>query len=351
MNQLRTSRSMSGALLLAALCGLYSSLPAQAQEGARRATPPSGKALVHVFRHDNVPLAASVPVVVNTELLAELQDGTFVTATVDPGNTYLRVGDRVLSTLYIVAAANQSYFVKIVATYGLPQVRTELFLVDETEGRRSLSRLAEVPSAVVAAKQPPPAAKPSYAEPAATQPAPAPERSATREPGRDWDFAFIASAGTFKLDQNYQVVAGLNSFFDITSNSVFGVEAEWRNKDGLAMGGEAFFFKNDLTTAGANPNATQEVSVVMVNGKYYFRAASWAYPFLGGGIGMSYANYSGGLTGDAYGVAYQWMAGMEFRFKPFGLYVQYKNLTSNPGDSTKANVSGSGFLAGVSFTF
>jgi len=158
MIQLRACRSMRAALLLTALCGSLSALPAHAQEDARRATPPPGKALVFVFRNDGVPLAAQVPVVVNTELLGELANGTFVTATVSPGNTYLRIGDRVLSTLYFVAAANQSYFVRIDATYGLSLVRTDVQLVSETEGRRSLEQSRYVggaPSAVAAAPRPP----------------------------------------------------------------------------------------------------------------------------------------------------------------------------------------------------
>jgi opacity protein-like surface antigen len=133
---------------------------------------------------------------------------------------------------------------------------------------------------------------------------------------------------------------------------VFGVEAEWRNKSGFAVGGEVFSYKNDLGPTGTNPNAQQKVLAFMVNGKYYFRAASWIYPFVGAGIGVAKATYSGGLTGDATGLAYQGLAGMEFRFKSVGLYVQYKNLASKPGGtSNEVKVGGSGILAGISISF
>jgi hypothetical protein len=162
MNQLCACRSVSAALLLTALWGLLSALPAHAQEDARRATPPPGKALVFVFRIDREPLAAQVPVIVNTERVGELANGTFVTATVSPGNTYLRIGDRVLSTLNFVAAANQSYFVRIEAIYGLALVRTEVYLVSETEGRRSLGQsFVGISPAVITAK--PPTEQPSVA--------------------------------------------------------------------------------------------------------------------------------------------------------------------------------------------
>jgi opacity protein-like surface antigen len=375
MNQLCASRSMSGALLLTALCGLFSALPAHAQEAAWRATPPPGRALVFVFRNDRVPLTAQVPVVVNTELVGELANGTFVTATVSPGNTYLRIGDRLLSTLYFVAAANQSYFVRVDATYGLSLVRTDVQLVSETEGRRSLEQSRYVggaPSAVAAAPRPPqpsvtpapPPPPPSVAPvppppppivaptPAAAQPAPEPAVSAPTEPGRESEFALIVSAGTFKLANGNQTVAGLPSTYDTTSKSVFGIEAEWRSGAGFSVGGEVFSYKNDLVSTAANPNAQQEVLAFMVNGKYYFRAASWFYPFVGAGIGVAKATYSGGFTGDATGLAYQGLAGMEFRFKPIGVYVQYKNLSAKTGDSgNEVKVGGSGFLAGISISF
>ena len=375
MNQLCASRSMSGALLLTALCGLFSALPAHAQEAAWRATPPPGRALVFVFRNDRVPLTAQVPVVVNTELVGELANGTFVTATVSPGNTYLRIGDRLLSTLYFVAAANQSYFVRVDATYGLSLVRTDVQLVGETEGRRSLEQsryVGRAPSAVAAAPRPPqpsvtpapPPPPPSVAPvppppppivaptPAAAQPAPEPTVSAPTEPGRESEFALIVSAGTFKLANGNQTVAGLPSTYDTTSKSVFGIEAEWRSGAGFSVGGEVFSYKNDLVSTAANPNAQQEVLAFMVNGKYYFRAASWFYPFVGAGIGVAKATYSGGFTGDATGLAYQGLAGMEFRFKPIGVYVQYKNLSAKTGDSgNEVKVGGSGFLAGISISF
>ena len=375
MNQLCASRSMSGALLLTALCGLFSALPAHAQEAAWRATPPPGRALVFVFRNDRVPLTAQVPVVVNTELLGELANGTFVTATVSPGNTYLRIGDRLLSTLYFVAAANQSYFVRVDATYGLSLVRTDVQLVGETEGRRSLEQsryVGRAPSAVAAAPRPPqpsvtpapPPPPPSVAPvppppppivaptPAAAQPAPEPAVSAPTEPGRESEFALIVSAGTFKLANGNQTVAGLPSTYDTTSKSVFGIEAEWRSGAGFSVGGEVFSYKNDLVSTAANPNAQQEVLAFMVNGKYYFRAASWFYPFVGAGVGVAKATYSGGLSGDASGLAYQGLAGMEFRFKPIGVYVQYKNLSAKTGDSgNEVKVGGSGFLAGISISF
>jgi opacity protein-like surface antigen len=255
-------------------------------------------------------------------------------------------------------------------------------LVGETEGRRSLEQsryVGRAPSAVAAAPRPPqPSAAPAppppsvapvppppppsvvaappppsvAPAPAAAQPAPEPVVSAPTEPGRESEFALIVSAGAFKLANSNEVVAGLPSTYDTTSKSVFGIEAEWRSGTGFSVGGEVFSYKNDLVTTGANPNAQQGVLAFMVNGKYYFRAASWFYPFVGAGVGLASASYSGGLSGSASGLAYQGLAGMEFRFKPVGVYLQYKNLSAKTGDSGKeVKVGGSGFLAGISISF
>ena len=148
-----------------------------------------------------------------------------------------------------------------------------------------------------------------------------------------------------------QVVAGLASTYDTTSSAVYGLEAEWRSKAGLAVGGEVYHYRNELVATGI-PSGQQEVRAVMVNGKYYFRAANWFYPFVGVGIGYANAAFSNGFTGTTTGSAYQALAGAEFRFRQVGFQVQYKYLgstTGNPGKEVK--IGGRGILAGVSFAF
>ena len=384
MNQLCACRSVSGIFLLTALCGLFSAPVTHAEEDVRRATPPPGKVLLFVFRIDPKPIAAQVPVIVNTVRVGELANGTFVTTTVGPGRNYLQIGDGAPSTLEV--EAGQSYFVRVRALGDPQAVRLEVRLVGEAEGRRSLAQSRfvgvapaataprpETPTAATAAPtpKPPPApvtaappSKPSPApvttapppkpspSPAATQTTAGREMSTPSESGRDWDFALIANAGTFKMTNGNQVVAGLASTYDTTSKSVFGVQAEWRSKTGIALGGEVFHYKNDLVSLGTNPNAQQEVLAIMVNGKYYFRLGSSIYPFVGAGVGLTNASYSGGLTGNATGPAFQGLAGMEFRFSHIGLNVQYKYLDSTTGGNGKdVKVGGSGILAGVSIVF
>src|SRR6266702_1752848 len=197
MNRLRAGMSAGGVLL--ALCGPFSAPPAHAQEDPRRAILPPGKALVIVFRSDREPRAALVPVVVNAQPAGDLADGTFLAAAVDPGRTFLRAGDRVLTSLRFEAAAGQSYFVHLEAVHGIT--------------------VAQVATA----------AAPRAAQPSATQAAAvAPQVPAPAEPDRESEIALIAKGGRFKLAQPEQLLLGAPSTFEAASKPVYGFEIEWR---------------------------------------------------------------------------------------------------------------------------
>ncbi len=363
MNELRAGLSVSGAFLLAALLG--AAPPVRAQEDASRATPPPGKALVFVFRSERETVAALVPVFVNLARVGDLANGTFAVATVSPGRTFLRVGDQAVATYTLEVAANQSYFVRVEAVPGVRPVQTEVRIVSEVEGRRFLAQSRPVgaappaiaaprvppPAPVVAPRVPPPPAPVVAAPRVAPKPAPR-EIARFAEPGGDWNFALIAKGGAFKLANANQTVAGFASTYDTASKPAVGIEAEWRNRTGFALGGEVFYYKNDLVATGTGAISQQQVVAIMANGKYYLRAADWFYPFAGAGVGFADALYSGGLKGTQGGTAYQGLVGMEFRFGSVGLQVQYKYLAATTGTTGKeVKVGGSGVLAGVSIIF
>lgn len=344
MNRLRAGMSAGGVLLLA-LCGPFSAPPAHAQGDPRRAAPPPGKALVFIFRSDREPRDALVPVVVNAEHAGDLANGTFLVATVNPGRTFLRSGDRVLTSLTFEAAADRSYFVQLEAVHGMTVVQTEMRLVSEAEGRDSLApgRLAAAtPAATAAAPGVGPAATPAAAP-----------RAPAAEPGGGWEMAVIAKGGRFKLAQPKQVLGGLPTTFDDASKPVYGIEIEGRSTSGFAAGGEIFYYKNDLVLDGTALSGQQEVAAIMVNAKYYLRAAGWLYPYVGVGVGTAAAAYGGDLTGKASGAAYQGVAGIELRFGHVGLNVQYKRLSSTIKDDSglEVKVGGKGVLGGLSIIF
>ena len=348
MNRLRAGMSAGGVLLLA-LCGAFSAPPAHAQEDPRRAVLPSGKALVIVFRSDREPRAAQVPVVVNAQPAGDLADGTFLAAAVDPGHTFLRAGDRVLTSLRFEAAAGQSYFVHLEAVHGIMVVHAEMRMVGEAEGRNLLAQSRWAGAAQAATAAAPGAARPSATQAAAV----APQVPAPAEPDRESEIALIAKGGRFKLTQPEQLLLGAPSTFEAASKPVYGFEIEWRGSSGFAAGGELFYYRNKLSVNGTPLTVQQEVGAFLVNAKYYLRAASWLYPYLGVGAGYAAGRFSGDVTGTASGPAYQGVAGIELRFGHVGLNVQYKSFSSTIQDASgeKVKVGGKGAIGGLSIIF
>jgi opacity protein-like surface antigen len=395
---LRARLAMSSAVLLASL---FVPATARAQADMSRAVPPPGKALVFVYRSDRQAVAGRLPVLVNAQPAGELVNGTYLVVTVDPGRTYLRVGDRVITSLNLVAASRQSYFVSVTAVPGLLPLRGELRHVGEADGRRALQQsrfvgagapataaaprapqpsVAPRPPVVGAAPVAPPraprpsaapaprAAVPPPPRPAAPPPAARPAAPVAKAPVRprapapaaadEWSLALIAKLGTFKMASASQTVGTWGSTFDTSSSPVGGIELEMRRRDGLALGGEVFYYKNDLTNTDPNPvnpargqTGQQTVTAFMLNGKYYFQVEPWLYPYAGVGLGFASSSYGGNLSGSASGLAYQGIAGVDFRFGDIGFYLQYKHLGSTVGSAEKVKVGGSGILVGASFVF
>jgi opacity protein-like surface antigen len=382
MNKLRVALAMSGALLLT---GVFSAPVAHAQPDPRQAMPPPGRALVYVYRSEREPVVAKVPVSVNAEVVGQLASGTFLVATVAPGRTFVRSGDRVLSAVAFQAEPNRRYFVRIEAVSGTRPVRTETRLATDAEGRRAVaqSQFAGAAPAVIAApraaapapKPAPSAAKPSAqaakpaAPPATAKPAPqaakpaSPRPAARAAPARKpeetgWDIALIVKGGTFEMSSGDQTVGSAPSTFETASKPAAGIELEWRSRSGPAVGAEVFYYKNEFATAATSSIAKQEIYATMVNGKYYFRVAEWFYPYVGAGVGLAVASYGGNLTGNADGLAFQGLAGAEFRFSGVGLHLQVKYLAATTegtlattGATEKVKVGGAGALAGISFVF
>ncbi|HZT61610.1 MAG TPA: hypothetical protein VFA36_00625 [Burkholderiales bacterium] len=400
MNRLRSSLLQGSILALAAVCGL----DAQAQV----ASPPPGKALVILYRADKQPVAARVPLIANADRMGDLGNGEFANAIVNPGRTFLRAGDRILTTLAIQTSANQTYYVLVEAVPGLTPVRVEMREMTEASARRTLAQStpaaagaasaprapaaatpapstpaprAAVAAAPVAAAAAPPASAPPPrpAAPAAAPPPPRPAQAATpppqpaqrprqyaREPAppddeddeeaelRKWRIAVIAKTGAFKLASTSQTIGGLTSSYEKNAKPVFIFEAELRHDDGFAVGTELFYYKNNVTAAGTTATGTQTVIAGMLNGKYYFGGNTGVFhPFLGAGVGFTAAKFGGDIEGKSGGPGFQGMLGLDLRFSSVGLYLEYKYLSATTSDSAnqKIKVGGSGILAGVSVAF
>ena len=391
MNRLRASLLKGSIFALAAACGL----DAQAQV----ASPPPGKALVVLYRNDKQPVAARVPVIANADRLGDLGHGEFINAVVNPGRTFLRVGDRILTTLAIQTSANQTSYVLVQAVPGLTPVRVEMREMTQALARSVLAQSRPAAAGAVAAAPPrapapavpapaapvprapaaaaPLAAAPRPAAPAAAPPPPRPvqpspppqpvrgplvrepvaaeeeEEAAEAERGK-WRIAVIAKTGAFKLATTSQTIGGLTTTYDKSSKPVAALEAEMRHLDGFAIGAEVLYYKNDITIPGTPFVGQQSVVSTTVNAKYYLGGdTDMFHPFVGAGVGFAGASFGGDLQGKSSGPSFQGMLGLDLRFSSVGLYLEYKYVSSTTSDSTnqKIKIGGSGILAGISVDF
>lgn len=380
MKRLRASLLQVSIFAVAALCVR----DAQAQAG-----PPPGKAMIVLYRADKQPVAGRVPVIANADRLGDLGNGEYINAVVNPGRTFLRVGDRILTTLALQASANQTSYVLVQAVPGQTPLRVEMRETSEATARRTLAQsrpaavgVAAAPRAAPAAPAPrAPAAAPTplVAAPAATppprpaQPSPPPQRQtqaappprpapAARarppepEPVEESRWALIAKTGAFKLATEHQDVSTNPTFpstFEKSSKPFAAVELEYRDRAGYAIGGELMYYKNNFTVDASTLKGDQTTFVGTFNAKYYIETTRWLYPFLGVGLGFASSTFGGDFTGKAGSFAFQGMAGADIRFSDsVGLYLEYKYLnapTRTKDQEIKA--SGSGFVAGLSFQF
>ena len=74
---------------------------------------------------------------------------------------------------------------------------------------------------------------------------------------------------------------------------------------------------------------------------------------VGAGAGYAVGRFSGDVTAQASGPAYQGVAGIELRFGHVGLNVQYKSLSSTIQNASgeKVKVGGKGAIGGLSIIF
>jgi len=391
MNRLRATL-LQAVLALAAVCSFQYARVAQAQV----ASPPPGKALIILYRADKQPVAGRAPIIANADRLGELGNGEYINAVVNPGRTFLRAGDRILTTLALQTSANQTYYVLVEAVPGQSPLRVEMRESSQAGARNALSQSrAAAPAAAAAAAAPrvaaaapapapaapPPPARPSTpAQPApaaappprpAPAPAPPPQRQAqaspppkpapparprepTRDNGPEWTFAAIAKTGAFNLASVSQSVGGQPITYKKSAKSVGALEAEFRHRDGYALGGELLYYKAEFTPDGTTLKGEQAVLSTTFNLKYYFEATSWLYPFIGAGLGYATSSFSGDFTGKASSFAFQGMAGADIRFSDsVGLYLEYKLLNAPTRDSNgqEFKAGGSGILVGLSIAF
>ncbi len=113
-------------------------------------------------------------------------------------------------------------------------------------------------------------------------------------------------------------------------------------------------YSTEISTPGFSDKNDVDVFIIFANGKKYFRTDSRLQPFIGAGIGGASTDVSGPtIDGSTSGLAYQLMAGVEYRSKNFGVFAELKSISADTesDNNEKIDVSGTGFFAGIAFHF
>jgi opacity protein-like surface antigen len=289
MNQLRAVFAVGAALLLAVLCGPLASPGAFAQ-GAQLTSPPPGKALLHIVRSDPEPRDALVPVVVNTELVGYLENGSFTSVAVNPGKVFVRTGEQVIGSFELEAAADQIYYVRVQVVHGTTVVQTDITPMNDAQGRDAVAQARFIPPAPPA----PPQARP-----------PGPDLVAAPTTIRQpvyfrFDAGYSMSTGADLKDADFAnsgIICGdaactsPGKLKDVGGGLVLGLGIGYRFSESLRGDitfGYRFSRLNDTDASAPATRFKADVSslTAMANGYYDF-GSSGMRPYLGLGVGVS----------------------------------------------------------------
>jgi len=334
---------------------------------AKQAVPPSGKALIYVYRLDDGNPKTTPGLWLNKRDSGRLEPRTYGMWAAGPGRLEIRAGRADAVPLTITCQAGRIYFVQLAVSkdggVNLRQVsygtgRSEMsrarLVLDPSLAARAAAAPKPVPTPVPA---PAPATKAAKPKTAAVAKKP-PESRALPDQKTTYDVTLIFKGGSFSLGSDAQNInaedsPGVTTNYQTTfsgSASVFGMEAEWRARNGWAFGGEAIVHSHSFTTVPTGLFGTGDMQVVSVlaNAKKYFRPEAIVQPYLGAGVGIAVVSMSGQLEGTTTGYSLQAMGGVAFRWERFGLYTEAKFQANKTPD---VDASGTGLFAGMSVQF
>lgn len=295
---------------------------------AKQAVPPSGKALLYIYRAQDEGPSQSPVLRLNDRAVGSLAKGTYLYWAIEPGQAVLRVGDA--RAVALRTQSGRIYFVRLTAQ---ADGGSELRQMSYGNGRQGVHHARLAREAV--------APKPQAASAVARS-----------------SFNLILKGGSFSLGSASQNIDATNTSGGTTTfrtdftqaGAAFGLEAEWYGESGWAFGAEVNVHAHDYTTlpVGVLGQGEMQVVTVLFNGKKYFRPGSVVQPFLGAGLGLASVSMSGQLEGNTAGVAAQAMGGLAFRWQHVGVYTELKYQLATTAD---VDVSGAAFMAGLGVHF
>lgn len=301
---------------------------------------PPGKALVYVIQGETQNFA-NLLVSVNGRRLESLPKNSYVAFVAEPGTHEISTAAGGRAATPLTVAADTVYYVsQRVGAGGVPTHR----VLSQAEGRALLSTYRAVRTEALtigAASSSQPVTTASVASPNPTTPAP-----------RRGNFALTAKAGDYTLSEGTQRWLGFSTQVKTKASSVFAVGGEYEFANGFAIAPEILLFKTTWTQSNGAVGSFN-ATVVTLNGKMYLASGDTFRPFIGAGVGAAATSFSGDITGNSGGAAFQLFAGAELRFNQVGLYLEYKTVSAETEDdnSNVVDVSGKGAFAGIGIRF
>ncbi len=324
---------------------------------AKQAVPPSGKALIYVYRLDDGNPKTIPGLWLNKHDSGRLDPRTYGMWAASPGRLDVRAGRADAAPLSFNCEVGRIYFVQLSVNKDggaiLRQVPYGAGRTDIGQARLVLGPAAAARAAAAPVPTTPPPVASARAQPAVTTR----DVNKAPEPTGDNGLTLILKTGSFQLASASQqiVVPGLSGSTRNFSSAglAYGLEGEWRMETGFAFGMEVFGYSQDWTTTGFAVSGDMAVTNVLCNAKNYFRPGATMQPYLGVGIGAASTSFSGAMTGSASGAAVQGMAGIAFRWQQIGIYTEFKYEHAEVEDEAgvKVDASGTGLFAGMSVYF
>lgn len=336
---------------------------------AKQAVPPSGKALIYVYRLNDARPQTSPGLWLNKRASGQLEPRTYGMWAAGAGRLEVRAGRADATPLTITCETGRICFVQLTVNadesvslrlvpYGTG--RTEVGQARLVLDPATAARMAAAPKPTAPVTPPAPVKETPVAKaPPATRKVQAPkDEPAAEDTGEARSgVTLIIKGGSFQLANDSQTIVLVNRTFSAASLA-YGLEGEWRLENGFAFGAELFGHSQDYTTAGSTAPGDMTVTNVFFNAKKYFRPDAVVQPYIGVGFGSATTDLSGAITGSAAGYALQGMAGVAFRWRHVGIYTEFKyahaeteGTNASTGLPEIVDVSGTGLFAGMSVHF
>jgi len=325
----------------------------------REIRPPKGKAIVYIYQRQQDGTGVSPTIWLNNREIGRLVPGSFTVWQFSPGQVNVRVDGRPPASLSIATQAGRIYLFRLTVTQTAAGEAAQLKLMPESYrgGDLAATRLiknprevtASVARAPAAVPAPAPAGKPAATEQAAAKPAARPKAAPTTG-----GYALQFKTGALTLSEDRQTILGAERSFDDSASGLYGIEAYYQFPSGVTVGGEIIGYTAEFTTTGLDDRHDVDVLIILANARQYFRTSTNLQPFIGAGIGVASTDTSGPtIAGTTAGLAYQLLAGVEYRLENFGVFGEYKFISADTesDNNEKIDVSGSGLFAGISFHF